>query len=48
MLEQIFDCGGPPQAYGSGRGEQHYEACIVCAAVEIMAELIEIGRSESG
>ena len=42
--KEFFGCGGPPQARRSSRGEQEYDARVVCRGVKSALEFAEAGR----
>jgi hypothetical protein len=42
--KEFFGCGGPPQARRSSRGEQEYDARVVCRGVKRALEFAEVGR----
>jgi hypothetical protein len=42
LLQQLLDCGRPPQARRSGRREQQHHPGFVASAVEIVLELVEV------
>jgi hypothetical protein len=42
LAQQLFDCGRPPQAGRSGRGQQQHQPGLVARAIEIVLKLVDV------
>jgi len=48
LLQYLLDCGGPPQANGSSRGEKEHDALANGRSIELLSKLRETTLVQNG